>query len=589
MGTATSSARTPLVFGSLRGYQRSWLRGDLLAGLTVWAVLIPESLAYATIAGVPPVVGLYAAVPSLVLYAMFGSSRHLVVSSMSATAALSVGIVGGFAKGGTDDFIRMTAALAVVTGVLAIGAGVARMGFLASFISEPVFKGFIIGLALTIIAGQLPKLFGVPKGEGDFFRQIWHLLTHLGDTNLTTLVVGVVSLVTLLVLRRWLPLVPGSLVVVLLGIAAVSLFQLADKGVAIVGPIESGLPSIGIPSLPAASDWLALVGPAVGVLLVGYAEGLAAAKTYASLHGYQIDPNRELVGLGAASLGSGLGSGMVVNGSLSKTAVNGDAGAKSQVSGLTVAALTVVTLLFLTGLFENLPEAVLAAVVIAAVVELVDIKSLIALRDVWTKRLGSDYGWAARPDFLGALATLLGVLLFDTLPGLLIGIAVSILLLLYRASRPHIAHLGRDSHGTWRDQARHPDLTTDPAVPVIRVESGLFFANADAVHAAIRGEIGPTTRAVVLDAQTAPFVDVTATEMLAQAARELERTHVRLAIAHALGQTRDVLAHSANVHGTTMAVYGTVDEAYGGVTSPGGAADSAPDDPRTPPTKGDPA
>src|SRR3954447_21674989 len=175
-----------VVLSSLRGYQRTWLRPDLLAGLTVWAVLVPESLAYATIAGVPPVVGLYAAVPSLVLYALLGSSRHLVVASMSASAALSFSIVGGFAHTGSREFVALTAALAIVTGLLALLAGLARLGFLASFVSEPVLKGFIIGLALTIIAGQLPKLFGVSKGEGDFFRQIAHLLANLGDTSLAT-------------------------------------------------------------------------------------------------------------------------------------------------------------------------------------------------------------------------------------------------------------------------------------------------------------------------------------------------------------------------------------------------------------------
>ncbi|MBJ7454257.1 MAG: SulP family inorganic anion transporter, partial [Blastococcus sp.] len=354
-----------MVFGSLRGYRRGWLRSDVVAGLTVWAVLVPESLAYATIAGVPPVVGLYAAVPALVLYALLGSSRHLVVASMSATAALSAGIIGDLASAGSGDYLALTAALAVVTGLLGLGAGLARLGFLASFISAPVLKGFIVGLALTIIAGQLPKLVGVPKGSGNFFEQMGSLVTHLGDTDGATLAVGVAALLLVLLLRRWLPLVPGALVAVLLGIAAVALLDLDAEGVAIVGPIDAGLPRLGLPDA-GATDYLTLVGAAVGVLLVGYAEGLGAAKTYATRAGYDIDPNRELLGLGAANLGSGLASGMVVNGSLSKTAVNGGAGAKSQLSGLTVAMLTVVTLLFLTGLFEQLPEAVLAAVVIAA-------------------------------------------------------------------------------------------------------------------------------------------------------------------------------------------------------------------------------
>jgi len=272
MASTVATKHAPVLFGSLRGYKASWLRPDLIAGLTVWAVLIPESLAYATIAGVPPVVGLYAAVPALVFYAAFGSSRHLVVSPMSATAALSVSIVAGFAKSGTDNFVHLTAALAIVTGVLGLLAGLARLGFLASFISGPVFKGFIVGLALTIIVGQLPALFGIPKGSGNFFEKLGHLLTHLGDASVATLAVGVVSLAAILVLRRWLPLVPGSLVVVLLSIAAVSLFNLNEHGVGIVGHIDSGLPQLGLPSVPSGVSWLQLIGPAVGILLVGYAE-----------------------------------------------------------------------------------------------------------------------------------------------------------------------------------------------------------------------------------------------------------------------------------------------------------------------------
>ena len=460
----------------------------------MWAVLVPESLAYATIAGVPPVVGLYAAVPSLVLYAVLGSSRHLVVASMSATAALSASIVAVYAKAGTDDYVSLTATLAIVTGVLGLLAGLLRLGFLASFISEPVLKGFIVGLALTIIAGQLPKLFGVPKGSGDFFEQMADLISQLGDTSGATLVVGLASLVVVLGLRRWLPLVPGSLVAVLIGIAAVSVFDLVGRGVEIVGPIESGLPSVGLPQGRGLDDYLLLVGAAVGVLLVGFAEGLGAAKTYAAKSGYDIDANRELLGMGAANLGAGVCAGMVVNGSLSKTAVNGGAGAKSQVSTLTVSALTVVTLLFLTGLFENLPEATLAAVVIAAVIELVDIPALVRLYRVWTGHLGGIYGWAARADFLAALAALLGVLVFDTLPGLFIGIGVSILLLLYRASRPAVTTLARASspehdEGLWVDVARHPDLSPRDDVVVVRVESGLFFANADHVREEILGQV----------------------------------------------------------------------------------------------------
>src|SRR6201999_798122 len=230
------SLRLP-VFTSLRGYQAGWLRGDVIAGLTVWAVLVPEALAYASIAGVSPVVGLYAAPGALILYAAFGSSKHLVVGPMAATAALSAAAVGTVAAGNSGRFAALTATLAITTGILALAAGLARLGFLASFISEPVLKGFIVGLALTIIIGQVPKLLGISKGSGDFFEQLWHVITNLGDTQGLTLLVGV-----LFGLRRFAPVVPGALAVVLLGIIAVKLFDLNQHGVEIVGPIKSGLP-----------------------------------------------------------------------------------------------------------------------------------------------------------------------------------------------------------------------------------------------------------------------------------------------------------------------------------------------------------
>ena len=515
-----------------------------MAGLTVWAVLVPEALAYGTIAGVSPVVGLYAAPGALLLYAAFGSSKHLIVGPMAATAALSAAAVAEVATGGTSAFATATATLAITTGILAVVFGLLRLGFLANFISEPVLKGFIVGLALTIIVGQLPKLFGVEKGSGDFFEQLWHLLTELGHTQGLTLLVGLGSLALVLVLRRVAPVVPAPLVAVLLGILAVQAFSLQAHGVKIVGHIDSGLPSLGLPHVPAV-DYLKLAGPAVGVMLVGFAEGLGAAKTYAARSGYAISPDRELLGLGAANIAAGLSSGMVVNGSLSKTAVNGAAGARSQVSGLVVAGLTILTLLFLTGLFEDLPEATLAAVVIAALIELVDIDSLRALYRTYTARLGRIYGPAARPDFLAAIAALLGVLVFDTLPGLFIGITVSLLLLVYRVYRPHVAVLGQVPGGRdqWADLAVHPEDQTIPGVVVLRPEAGLFFANAEHVQASIRdAAAGDGVHAVVLDCETIPFVDVTAARMLGETTAELQRAGVRLVIARDIGQVRDVLA-----------------------------------------------
>lgn len=537
-----SKVPVPQVLPSFRGWKPATIRADLVAGLTVWAVLVPEALAYATIAGVSPVVGLYAAPSALILYALFGSSRHLVVGPMAATAALSAAVIADAAT--NANALALTAGLAIVVGLIGIVASLARLGFLASFISEPVLKGFIVGLALTIIIGQLPKLFGIPGGDGNFFEKAWDLVAGLGDTQWETLVVGFGSLAVVLGLRRFVPKAPAPLVAVALGILAVAVLGLDDKGVEIVGTIESGLPSLGAPDL-SWSEYVGLAGSAVGILLVGFAEGLGAAKTYAQREHYAIDANAELMGLGTANVASGLTSGMVVNGSLSKTAVNGSAGATSQVSGLFVAVLTIVTLLFLTGLFEDLPEATLAAVVVAAVIELVDVDALRRLYRLTSPSLQQIYGGAARADFIAAIAAMTGVLVFDTLPGLFIGIGVSVLLIVYRASRPHVATLGRAADGPhWVDLGRHPDAAAVAGTLVVRPESGLFYANADNVHTEIlsrAADLGTGTTIVVLDLADVPVIDLTATEAIVDLADDLDRQGIELRIAREIGQVRDLL------------------------------------------------
>jgi high affinity sulfate transporter 1 len=555
---------TSLLFPSLHGVRREWLNRDLVAAFTVWAVLVPEALAYATIAGVSPVVGLYAAIPALVLYAAFGSSRHLVVGPMSATAALSATAVADVTTGG-DDVAAFTAALALMIGVAALVAGLLRLGFVSNFISEPVLKGFIIGIALTIIVGQLPKLVGVSGGEGEFFEKLWDFLTKLDDVSGATVAVGLTSLVMVLALKRYLPALPASLVVVVLAVIAVKLFDLDEHGVAIVGSIKSGLPSLGFPDV-GIDEYGLLAGPAIGVMFVGFAEGLGAAKTYAARDHYEIDANRELIGLGAANLGAGVSSGMVVNGSLSKTAVNAGAGARSQVSGLVVAALTIVTLLLLTGLFEDLPEATLAAVVIAAVIELVDVRALMALWRLSTTELAQIYGVAARPDLIAALAALLGVLVFDTLPGLAIGVLVSLLLLIYRASRPHLAVMGHTpASESFVDLTRDASATPVPGLVVLRPETSLFFVNAEAIRAGVLAHVDRAdVTAIVLDAETIPSIDITAARMLVGLADDLQRRGVRLVVARDVGQVRDLIARAGLE--PTIHTYPTVRAAVAALT-----------------------
>ncbi|MFJ4268934.1 SulP family inorganic anion transporter [Streptomyces coelicoflavus] len=395
----------------------------------------------------------------------------------------------------------MTAALAVTVGIAALLAGLLRLGFLASPISEPVLKGFIVGLALTIIAGQLPKPFGVEDGSEDFSEKIRTLIGDLGATSGLTLLVGAGSLLPILVLRWIAPVVPGSLIAVALGIAVAAAFGLEGHGAAVVGDIDTGLPSFGFPDV-SLNDLGGLAAGSVGVLLVAFAEGLGAAKNYALRDHYEADANRELIGRGVAGLGAGLSSGMVVNGSLSKTAVNWSAGARTQLSGILVAAPIVITLLLLTGLFEQLPEAVLAGVVIAAVMEPVGIHSLVFLHRVFTHRLGQAYGVAARPDFLAAVAAMLGVMVLDTPPGLFIGTGASLLLLLYRSSRPVVSELGRlPGNGHFTELGRHRDSRRIPGVVVLRVEGGVYFANAERIRSTV-GRLRPAIRRRERDAAT---------------------------------------------------------------------------------------
>ncbi|MGK2937382.1 MAG: SulP family inorganic anion transporter [Solirubrobacteraceae bacterium] len=533
------------LFPSLHGYRRADLRGDLLAALSVWAVLIPEALAYATIAGVPPVVGLYAAPPALVLYAALGSSRLLVAGPMSATAALSAATIADVATGGQDVFLTLTIALALATGVAALLAGALRLGFVASFISEPVVKGVIVGLAITIIVRQLPHLLGVEAVSGDVIEQFDHLLPELDATDGATVAVGLVSLAVLLALRRWWRAAPGALVVVALGVVMVRVLGL-DGDVEVVGPISGGLPSPGLPDAGAA-DYEALVPGALGIMLVAFAEGLGAARAYARRGDPEVDPNRELLGVGAANVGSSLFGGFVVNGSLSKTAVNVGAGARTQLAGLVVAGLTVLTLLLLTGLFEDLPLATLAAVVIVAVVDLVDVPSLAGYYRAFAGRSATPFSLAARPDFIAAIAALVGVLVFGILAGLFIGIGVSLLLLIYRASRPHIARLGRaPGSDQYTDVHRHPENVLPEGVVVLRVESPLFFANADVVRSAARAAAREEgVHAVVIDAEAVPTIDITAAHMLHELHDELAAEGVRFVLARDVGQVRDVLLRTA--------------------------------------------
>jgi len=514
------------IAGTLGDYNEPWFRGDLAAAITVWAIVVPESMAYASIAGMPAETGLYAATVPLLLYAMFGTSRRITVGPSAAVAALSVATVAPLAAAGSDELVAFSVLLALIVGVVLVLAGFARLGIIADFLSEPVLKGFIVGVALTITLGQLGKLFGVEsEGEG-FFTELFDLIGKLPDLHLTTLVVGAACLAALFLLDRFLPRIPAALVVVVLSIVAVKLFDLEDAGVHVAGEIPAGLPSLVIPSL----DWAAvsaLIPGAIGVAIVVYGESMALAKTFGSRHSERVDANQELIALGASNVAGGLFGAFVTDASSSRSAAADSAGQETQLSSLIVVGLLVVTLLFLMALFSDLPEAALGAIVVHSVIGLIRFGPMRALLD------------RNRVDFLAAVTTLLGVLVFDVLAGLMIGVLVSLAGLMSRAVRPRIAWLGRDPNSqSFIDRDRAGASVVD-GVSIVRFEAELFFANVGSLRDAVIAEIADRNpRVVVIDAEAISDIDTTAADELVKLDDELHRQGIQFAVARLTSKAR---------------------------------------------------
>ncbi|MFM2072073.1 MAG: hypothetical protein RLZZ623_2336, partial [Actinomycetota bacterium] len=381
----------------IREYERAWIRADVIAGLTVVALLIPEGMAYAQIAGVPPQAAFYAAPVGLLAFAVFGSSRQLVVAVSAAIATMSFATVSLIAEPNTEQFIVLTAALALLSGVFAVIAGLLKLGRVAQFFSESVMVGFISGLALVIAVKQVPKLLGIESGHGNFWERAYDVIVHVGDTHGLTLLVGAASVVLLIVMEHFFERIPAALVALVVGIAASAIFKFETHGVEIVGDIPAGLTAPHWPSI-SWHEWRLLAPGAIGIALVCFAEAIGPSRSFASAHGYEIDPDQEFIGLGVANMGAGLFRGFPIGSSLSKSAANDRAGARSQLSGIIAAGLTAVVALFFTGFFRQLPEAVLGAIVIIAVSGMVKVAKL---RRLFRLR---------RIDFALALVALLAVL-----------------------------------------------------------------------------------------------------------------------------------------------------------------------------------
>ncbi len=514
-----------------RTYPREWLRPDLLAAVTSWVVMVPVALAYAGLAGVPPEVGLTTAFAAMAVYALFGTSRHLKVTASSTMAIMSAAVVVDLAAGDPAQFLVLTAALAMIVGVLLVAAGLARLGFVADFLTKSVVTGFIFGLAITIVVGQLPKLLGVPSVSGSVPDQLRQLVAELPETNPYTLAIGVVSLTLIIVLRLISRRIPGPLIALVLGLVAVPALGLEVRGVSVVGEVATGLPSIGIPVPPIGTISVLIVG-AVGIVFLAVGESVGAGRGFATRHRYEIDADQELLALGAANIASGLFGGFTTDASLSQTATAEAAGAKSQLSSLVAAALILATAVFLAPLFADLPNAVLGAIVIAASLSLMDVAEM---RRYWAWR---------RTDFLIAVVALVGVLLTTVLTGLAIAVLLSVAFLLYRASRPYVAALGRipGYRNTFGDVQRHPDAESIPELLLVRIDAPLYFFNANVAKTQILDLVtsrDPAPRGILIDLAATADLDVTTTDMLFELLADLEDRSIEVMLAQVKGSVRD--------------------------------------------------
>ena len=497
------------VLSWLPSYDRTWLIADIIAGLTLWGLVVPEGMAYAGVAGLPPQFGLYTLVASLLVYALFGTSRHLSVGATSATAALLASTVIAMGASTTDmtTYSAYAVALVLVVGVVFLVAGLARLGWVTQFLSKPVMDGFVTGLAFFVAVGQLNKLFGVEKGEGNVFEKFFYVIKQLPEANWVTFAVGASALALLFLLPRWNKKIPAGLVVLFASIIISVVFKLnANFGVEVAGVLPQGLPSVSLPKVPL-STWVEMILPAIGIFLVAYSEALGVAREFAEKHHYEVDPNQELNAHAITNLASGLFGGMIAAGSMSCSAVKEGAGGRTQITNLVAWVVTLVTLLFLTPLFTDLPEAVLAALIIHAIWHIIAARKLEKIRLV------------SRTEFGLAVITLLGVLFIDVLQGMIIGLLASLALIVYRSSRPHIASLGHvpGIPGAYSDLNRHPENIRIPGTLVLRLDAPMYYANALTIRECIKTMIAdsqPPPHAIVLDAAGQDSLDITGADML---------------------------------------------------------------------------
>lgn len=535
----------------LRTYQRAWLSQDLLAGLTLAAYAIPVSLAYASLAGLPPQCGVYCYLLGGLAYALLGTSRQLAIGPTSAIAMLVGTTVAEMAAGVAGRWLGIASLSALIVALLSGVAWLLRLSSLVSFISETILLGFKAGAALTIALTQLPKLFGVPGGGDSFFERLWVLAGQLPQTNAYVLGFGVVALLLLLQGERLFPGRPVALAIVVLSILVMSLTSLADRGVSVVGALPAGLPELRWPSLRM-RDVEGVVPLAAACLLLSYIESISAARAIAAKHGYDIDPRQELLALGGANLAVAFGQGFPVAGGLSQSAVNDQSGARSPLS-IVVASLALgLCLLYLTDLLRNLPHVVLAAILLVAIRGLLDWDGLWRARQV------------SRTEFRIAMVALLGVLWLGILKGVLLATVASLLIVISAAAHPRVAFLGRIP-GTRRfsDLAQHPENEALPGVLIFRVEASLLYFNVDSVRQTVWARVLQTVplQLVVCDLSNCPALDVSGARLLARLQAELASRGVQFRCVEAHAQLRDtMLAVGLPVAGDGRGHFATIED-----------------------------
>jgi high affinity sulfate transporter 1 len=516
----------------LRTYQRSWLSKDLVAGLILSALLIPQGMAYAELAGLPAITGLYTTVICLLAYAVFGPSPRLVLGPDSSLGPMIAAAILPLAAGSVDKAIALAGMLALIVGVICVVAAVARFGFVADLLSKPVRMGYLAGLAVTIAVSQLPKLLGFSIEADTFLQEVRAIVTQLGLTNLWTLAVGLLTLAIIFGQRRWAPRAPGILIAVVAAIAATTLFNLPAHGVATVGTLPQGFPLPHFPGVPLA-DVPILVATALGISLVAIGDTISTSAGFAARQGLEVNANQELGGIGAANVLAGFFQGFPVSTSSSRTAVAEQSGAKTQLTGVVSAVAIVLMLLFLPGLVRNLPQSALAAILIVAAVSLLDLAGL--------RQLLAD----SRSEFSLAIACALGVIFVGVLQGIVVAVLLSIFQLFVRAWRPQWAVLGQqEGLPGFQDLQRHPAARQLPGILIIRWNAPLMFANATVFRDLIREQLAasdPQPKWVVIAAEPITDLDTTAADMLRDVDLELNAKGIHLAFAELQGPVRDHL------------------------------------------------